>query len=252
VTPVCNHRELLLKALGTTFNPGDTVGMGHDPATDADMGALLGHVVDELLNQTAGAASREYLMELAEDVRAQTLAHAGEPFSPALAARFAHTRLRAELVRDGLITKTEPEVLVLSQDDTGLSQAVAALLRHYAPGRLHVVCAGLQPAGQAHESVRRILSEHGVVPTDVPTRCSTSMIGIADHLVAVGAIEPLTKVQDQDRHVWSDLPTTAAASDEDVTATLIALDRRVRRVLGDWLPGLRLPGPVFGPVPALV
>ena len=61
---------------------------------------------------------------------------------PLFVHRFARERLRALGQVEGTIAKQVPEVLFVCVQNAGRSQMAAALLDHYAEGRVHVRSAG--------------------------------------------------------------------------------------------------------------
>jgi hypothetical protein len=215
-------------------------------AENADIQTLIQHVVDEFVVQTAGAVPRDHLMSVARRVLPDGRATTARPV---LVSRMANAHVRAELIKEGSLTTTKPEVLVLG-DDSG-SQAAAALLRHYARGRLHVVCAGLHPVGYIHPEVSGMLLDRGIRVTDAPMRCSTAMLEVADHLIVIG--DPpggVPQVDGQDRQYWAVPRITSGSTWPDLQPVLADIDARVRARLRSWLPGADLGGPVMSPSPA--
>src|SRR5918992_4153291 len=83
-------------------------------------------------------------------------------FVPLFVHRFARERLRALGQVEGTITKEVPEVLFVCVQNAGRSQMAAALLDHYAGGRVHVRSAGSAPAEQINPAVVVAMSEPGI------------------------------------------------------------------------------------------
>jgi arsenate reductase (thioredoxin) len=83
-------------------------------------------------------------------------------FVPLFVHRFARERLRALGQVEGTIAKDVPEFLFVCVQNAGRSQMAAALLDHYAEGRVHVRSAGSAPADQINPHVVTAMSELGV------------------------------------------------------------------------------------------
>src|ERR671915_539482 len=80
-------------------------------------------------------------------------------FVPLFVHRFARERLRALGQVEGTITKQVPEVLFVCVQNAGRSQMAAALLDHYASGRVHVRSAGSEPADRVNPAVVEAMAE---------------------------------------------------------------------------------------------
>ncbi len=63
-------------------------------------------------------------------------------FVPIMVERFTRERLRALAQAEGLVMSDVPEVLLVCVHNAGRSQMAAALLDHYAQGRVHVRSGG--------------------------------------------------------------------------------------------------------------
>ncbi len=160
--------------------------MTRDPKIDAQ----LRHVVDNLVNHTSGAFTREQLNDLVEELYEEmSTAASVQTFVPVMVGRAALSRLSLDEDEAKANLQTMPEVLILCQDNVGRSQAAAALIRHYAPGRLKVVSAGVAPKGHVLEEVTNGLAERGLLLTDPPAQFSPDMLAAADHLLVIGHLE---------------------------------------------------------------
>ena len=115
-----------------------------------------------LESEFAGVFSRETI----ERYMAESLEHLEgarfKDFVPLFVHRFARERLRALGQVEGTITKDVPEVLFVCVQNAGRSQMAAALLDHYADGRVHVRSAGSEPADQVNRPVVEAMAEVGV------------------------------------------------------------------------------------------
>jgi arsenate reductase (thioredoxin) len=108
-------------------------------------------------------------------------------FVPLFVHRFARERLRALGQVEGTITKEVPEVLFVCVQNAGRSQMAAALLDHYADGRVHVRSAGSEPADQIDANVVGALAEVGVdISKEFPKPMTDEVVRAADAVVTMG------------------------------------------------------------------
>src|SRR6266545_6687303 len=118
--------------------------------------------LESLRSEFAGVFSAETV----ERYMAESLAALGgarlREFVPLFVHRFARERLRALGQVEGTITKDVPEVLFVCVPNAGRSQMAAALLDHYAAGRVHVRSAGSEPADRINPDVVTAMSELGI------------------------------------------------------------------------------------------
>ena len=141
----------------------------------------------ELCEEFAGTFSAEtverYVTESMEG-----LSHARlKDFVPLFCHRFARERLRALGQVEGKITKDVPEVLFVCVQNAGRSQMAAALLDHYAEGRVHVRSAGSAPAEQINPAVVAAMSELGIdVSKEFPKPLTDEVVEAADAVVTMG------------------------------------------------------------------
>src|SRR5918994_3466008 len=124
-----------------------------------------GHLVkglEKLRDEFAGIFSAEtierFMAESLDALKDSRL----KDFVPLFVHRFARERLRALGQVEGTITKTVPEVLFVCVQNAGRSQMAAALLDHYADGRVHVRSAGSAPADKITPAVVVAMSELGL------------------------------------------------------------------------------------------
>src|SRR5918994_5634669 len=124
-----------------------------------------GHIekgLERLRDEFTGTFSAETVERfMAESVEALGGARLKD-FVPLFVHRFARERLRALGQVEGTIAKTVPEVLFVCVQNAGRSQMAAALLDHYAEGRVHVRSAGSAPGDQINPSVAAAMSEIGL------------------------------------------------------------------------------------------
>jgi arsenate reductase (thioredoxin) len=85
------------------------------------------------------------------------------------------------------IAMTVPEVLFVCVQNAGRSQMAAALLDHYAEGRVHVRSAGSAPADQIHPAVVAAMSELGIdVSKEFPKPITDAAVRAADAVITMG------------------------------------------------------------------
>jgi len=108
-------------------------------------------------------------------------------YVPLFVHRFARERLRALGQVEGTIAKDVPEVLFVCVQNAGRSQMAAALLDHYAEGRVHVRSAGSAPADQINPNVVTAMSEMGVdISKEFPKPMTDEVVKAADAVVTMG------------------------------------------------------------------
>lgn len=205
----------------------------------------LNSVVNELVNHTAGAIPRERLEQLVNSTYDELKQVARvQTYLPVLVGRRAREQAMQELANATGELKKAPEVLIVCQDNSGRSQAAAALLRHYAPGKVLVVSAGVTPASHVQETVLNALAGHGLLLTDSPSPFTADMVAAADHVIVIGEVaQEFTLTDGQDLHTWTDVPATF----EHFEPVLAQIDERVRTLLQQWYPDLELPESVTAP-----
>jgi arsenate reductase (thioredoxin) len=85
------------------------------------------------------------------------------------------------------VAMTVPEVLFVCVQNAGRSQMAAALLDHYAEGRVHVRSAGSAPADQIHPAVVAAMSELGIdVSKEFPKPITDAAVRAADAVITMG------------------------------------------------------------------
>jgi arsenate reductase (thioredoxin) len=80
-----------------------------------------------------------------------------------------------------------PEVLFVCVHNAGRSQMAAALLEHYAEGRVHVRSAGSAPANEINPDVIAAMSELGLdVSNEFPKPMTDEVVQAADAVITMG------------------------------------------------------------------
>jgi arsenate reductase len=143
--------------------------------------------LDRLRDEFAGTFSAETVERfMAESLEALGGARL-KTFVPLFVHRFARDRLRALGQVEGTIAKTVPEVLFVCVQNAGRSQMAAALLDHYAEGRVHVRSAGSAPADEINPHVVTAMSELGIdVSKEFPKPMTDEVVQAADAVITMG------------------------------------------------------------------
>jgi arsenate reductase (thioredoxin) len=143
--------------------------------------------LDHLTAEFAGTFSAETVERyMAESLQALAGARLKD-FVPLFVHRFARERLRALGQVEGTIGKEVPEVLFVCVQNAGRSQMAAALLDHYAEGRVHVRSAGSAPADEINANVISAMSEVGVdISKEFPKPMTDEVVQAADAVVTMG------------------------------------------------------------------
>ncbi|MCS7484603.1 arsenate reductase/protein-tyrosine-phosphatase family protein, partial [Umezawaea endophytica] len=80
-----------------------------------------------------------------------------------------------------------PEVLFVCVHNAGRSQMAAALLQHYALGRVSVRSAGSEPADKVNPAAAEALAEMGLdITAEIPTKLSYADVEASDVVITMG------------------------------------------------------------------
>jgi arsenate reductase (thioredoxin) len=138
---------------------------------------------DEFAGTFSAATVERFMAESLEALGGARLKN----FVPLFVHRFARERLRALGQVEGTIAKTVPEVLFVCVQNAGRSQMAAALLDHYAEGRVHVRSAGSAPADEINPDVVTAMSELGIdVSKEFPKPMTDEVVEAADAVITMG------------------------------------------------------------------
>lgn len=130
-----------------------------------------------------------------------------------------------------------PEVLFVCVHNAGRSQLAAALLQHYALGRIAVRSAGSEPAEKVNPAAAQALAEWGLdITAEVPTKLSTADVEAADVVITMGCGDTCPVFPGKRYLDWQ-LDDPAGRSVEDVRPIRDDIDRRVRALVSDLLDG---------------
>jgi arsenate reductase len=143
--------------------------------------------LESLRHEFAGVFSAETVERfMAESLQALTSTRIKD-FVPLFVHRFARERLRALGQVEGTIAKAVPDVLFVCVQNAGRSQMAAALLDHYADGRVHVRSAGSDPADRVNPDVVQAMAELGIdVGKEFPKPMTDEVVRAADAVITMG------------------------------------------------------------------
>ena len=157
-------------------------------------------------------------------------------FIPLFVHRFSREQLRALAQSEGAIIKEVPEVLFVCVHNAGRSQMAAALLDHYAEGRVHVRSAGSAPGDQINPDVVAAMAELGLdVSKEFPKPMTDEVVRAADAVITMGCgdacpIHPGKRYED-----W-DIDDPAEADLDGVRQIRDEIRQRLRELLAEVAP----------------
>jgi arsenate reductase (thioredoxin) len=154
-------------------------------------------------------------------------------FVPLFVHRFARERLRALGQVEGTIAKTVPEVLFVCVQNAGRSQMAAALLDHYAEGRVHVRSAGSAPAEEINPAVVTAMSEVGIdVSKEFPKPMTDEVVQAADAVITMGCGDACPIYPGKRYEDW-EVADPAEANLDGVRRIRDDISERVKQLLAD-------------------
>ncbi|MPZ00501.1 MAG: arsenate reductase ArsC [Actinophytocola sp.] len=129
------------------------------------------------------------------------------------------------------------EVLFVCVHNAGRSQLAAALLQHYALGRIDVRSAGSAPADEVNPAAVAALAEWGLdITAEVPTTLSTDDVEAADVVITMGCGDTCPVFPGKRYLDWQ-LDDPAGQGVDSVRKIRDDVDRRVRELLAELLDG---------------
>ena len=205
---------------------------------DVDL-IIRGHLekgLDRLSEEFAGTFSGETIERfMAESLEALGGARL-QNFIPLFVHRFARERLRALGQVEGTIAKDVPEVLFVCVQNAGRSQMAAALLDHYAQGRVHVRSAGSAPADQINPDVVTAMSEIGIdVSKEFPKPMTDEVVHAADTVITMGCGDACPIYPGKRYEDW-EIDDPATADLDGVRRIRENISERVRALLAEVAP----------------
>jgi arsenate reductase (thioredoxin) len=203
-----------------------------DAITRGHLEKGLASLESEFAGVFSGETIERYMAESLEHLEGARF----KDFVPLFVHRFARERLRALGQVEGTITKDVPEVLFVCVQNAGRSQMAAALLDHYAAGRVHVRSAGSQPADQVNPAVVEAMSELGVdLSKEFPKPMTDEVVRAADAVITVGCGDACPIYPGKRYEDW-EVDDPAEADLEGVRRIRDEISQRVRRLLDEVAP----------------
>jgi protein-tyrosine-phosphatase len=129
-----------------------------------------------------------------------------------------------------------PEVLFMCVHNAGRSQMAAALLEHYAAGRVVVRSAGSAPADEVNPAVVAAMAEIGIdISKQAPKALTDEAARAADVVVTMGCGDACPYYPGK-RYLDWELDDPAGKTLDAVRPIRDEIDRRVRSLLADLVP----------------
>jgi protein-tyrosine-phosphatase len=129
-----------------------------------------------------------------------------------------------------------PEVLFMCVHNAGRSQMAAALLEHYAAGRVVVRSAGSAPADEVNPAVVAAMAEIGIdISKQAPEALTDEAARAADVVVTMGCGDACPYYPGK-RYLDWELDDPAGKTLDAVRPIRDEIDRRVRALLADLIP----------------
>jgi arsenate reductase (thioredoxin) len=207
------------------------------------MTEILDPVTRRFVDQAANALKNEFAGIFSEETIARYIADSLDQlgnskinvYVPVLAHRFARERLKALAQAEGLILKTQPEVLFVCVHNSGRSQMAAGLVKLRSAGLVHVRSAGSAPGESINPMAIKAMEEVGVdMSEEFPKPLTDEVVAAADVVITMGCgdacpIYPGKKYEDWvlDDPAGQDIETVRRIRDE--------IDQRVQRLITELL-----------------
>ncbi|MFD2793908.1 metalloregulator ArsR/SmtB family transcription factor [Promicromonospora vindobonensis] len=224
---------------------GTPAGTGHGAVAGlGNVEPALDRVAASLAERFTGTPERECYRVVRESYTALARRGGNAAHLVPLTEHFARQRLMdAERALAPGAERT-PQVLFVCVANAGRSQLAAALMQHYAGGRVVVRSAGSAPASDVHATVRSLLGElDDTAAADVvddvtrfyPKPLTDDAVRAADVVVTMGCGDACPVLPGKRYEDWI-VGDPALASPAGVAAIRDELDRRVRELLAALLP----------------
>jgi protein-tyrosine-phosphatase len=158
-------------------------------------------------------------------------------WTPVIAERMTNDRLRALVRLDTAPTDLNPSVLFLCVHNAGRSQMAAGFMRQLAGDQVDVFSGGSEPAAALNAAVVEAMAEKGVdISREVPQPWADEVVRAADVIVTMGCGDACP-VYPGKRYVDWELDDPAGRSVDEVRPIRDEVERRVRALLGELVPG---------------
>ena len=204
-----------------------------DAITRGHLEKGLASLESEFAGVFSGETIERYMAESLEHLEGARF----KDFVPLFVHRFARERLRALGQVEGTITKDVPEVLFVCVQNAGRSQMAAALLDHYADGRVHVRSAGSEPADQVNPPCGRGAWPRWAwtSPRSSRSRMTDEVVRAADAVITMGCGDACPIYPGKRYEDW-EVDDPADADLEGVRRIRDEISERVRRLVDEVAP----------------
>jgi arsenate reductase (thioredoxin) len=200
-----------------------------DVVTRGHLARGLGSLSEEFAGVFSAETIERFMAESLDALKDSRL----KDFIPLFVHRFARERLRALGQVEGKITKEVPEVLFVCVQNAGRSQIAAALLDHFAEGRVHVRSAGSEPADRINPDVVTAMSELGIdIGKEFPKPMTDEVVRAADAVITMGCGDACP-IYPGIRYADWEVDDPAETDLDGVRAIRDDLGARVRRLLDE-------------------
>jgi len=136
---------------------------------------------------------------------------------------------------------TKPSALFVCVHNAGRSQMAAGYLRHLSGGAVEVRSAGSMPAEQINPVAVEAMLEEGIdIRAERPKVLTTDAVKASDVVITMGCGDTCPVLPDTRYEDWA-VGDPALASDAGARTIRDEIDRRVRALVADLLPGHDLP-----------
>ena len=126
-----------------------------------------------------------------------------------------------------------PQVLFVCVHNAGRSQMAAALLNHYAAGRVRVRSAGSAPADSVNPAVREAMAEVGIdISAEQPKLLTADAVEASDVVITMGCGDACPIFPGKRYLDWP-LPDPAGKGVDAVRSIRDQIDLRVRNLLDE-------------------
>ncbi len=140
---------------------------------------------------------------------------------------------------EGAPVTRRPEVLFVCVHNAGRSQMAAALLDHYAAGRVVVRSAGSAPAGTINPAVADVMAESGLdLSREFPKPITTEAVQASDVVITMGCGDACPFYPGKRYLDWK-LDDPAGKDTDTVRRIRDQIDTLVRELLTELLPGVQ-------------
>ena len=156
---------------------------------------------------------------------------------PVIVERLTNDRLRALVRLESTRTDLNPSVVFLCVHNAGRSQMAAGWMRHLAGDRVDVFSGGSEPASSLNQAVVAAMAEKGIdISRELPQPWADEIVRAADVIVTMGCGDACPVFPGK-RYLDWELDDPAGRPNEEVRPIRDEIERRVRGLLAELLPG---------------